>query len=89
MFIVAPFITVRLPPLEEEINLLRYSQTMEYYTAVNDQATEATACVNFSYMKLSGGKKIKSQKSTYSTISFLQSSKTNTQTIYYLGTHIF
>lgn len=57
MFIVAPFITVRLPPLEEEINSLRYSHTMEYYTAVNEQATEATTCVNFSYMKLSGEKK--------------------------------
>lgn len=57
MFIVAPFIIVRLPPLEEEINSLRYSHTMQYYTVVNEQATEPTTCVNFSCMKLSGEKK--------------------------------
>ena len=78
MFIVAPFIIVRLPPLEEEINSLQYSHTMQYYTVVNEQATEPTTCVNLLYEAKWGKKKIESQKSTYSTISFLQSSKTNT-----------
>jgi len=57
MFIVAPFIIVRLPPLEEEINSLQYSHTMQYYTVVNEQATEPTTCVNLLYEAKWGKKK--------------------------------
>lgn len=62
MFIVAPFIIVRLPPLEEEINSLQYSHTMQYYTVVNEQATEPTTCVNLLYEAKWGKKKSNPRK---------------------------